>query len=536
MNNFDKNFHMNFSPFYVIVSVLFLMFIANKVSADESEHVEEIVIVAEQSQTIKINPATSSRIISSIVPAFTYQAGGYGGFVGYNVSGAQTIHTTVYVNGIPSNDPGNGWYDFAHDLSDGQTIKVISGSNGVVYGSGSVASTVLIEDTITPGMLLRQGDQQFISVAPNDKFQVSYFDGDQGSVRNDNDEIDSYKNFSTKSTLTVGEFTVDSKFTDYTYDYDNCYTSSFTQSNNCVQEGKRVNISVRNDNFTLGRSETTSKYFTEGIESTLNKGSRDYFRYINTEQLSLYSSITYGLDYSSEKYNIHNQEDFGAFVSTNVTINGIDYNFGIRQGNDNQNALRVGVQKGLFYINGGTSYRKPNLYEVNGDGWVNPNLNLASEEGEGYEIGYGTLGFFQYKFAETIDYDFINSVYYNAGAYTTQGAKYNQALGPFSLSLIYTDTEQPRVPKYQAALNFRKDITPNINFRAKYTINNDRAPSLYDGNTLEDLEKLNFYITGQWNKIQVSFKLENVLNEQVEILPGYDNEGREMYLTIQYNW
>ena len=55
-------------------------------------------------------------------------------------------------------------------------------------------------------------------------------------------------------------------------------------------------------------------------------------------------------------------------------------------------------------------------------------------------------------------------------------------------------------------------------------------------NSKEDLEKLNFYITGQWNKIQVSFKLENVLNKQVEILPGYDNEGREMYLTIQYNW
>ena len=55
-------------------------------------------------------------------------------------------------------------------------------------------------------------------------------------------------------------------------------------------------------------------------------------------------------------------------------------------------------------------------------------------------------------------------------------------------------------------------------------------------NSLEDLEKLNFYLTGQWSKLQVSFKIENVLNEEVEILPGYDNEGREFYLTIQYNW
>lgn len=536
MNKFDKNFHLNFSPLYLTFAFMLLMLWASETKADEKEHVEEIVVVAEQSQTIKINPVTSSRIISSIVPAWTYQAGGYGSFVGYNVSGAQTVHTSVFVNGVPANDPGNGWYDFGHDLSDGQTIKVISGANGVVYGSGSIAGTVLIEDTITPGILLRQGDQQFISIAPNSKIQMSYFDGEQGSVRNDNDEIDSYKNFTNKSTFSIAGWTIDSKYTDYTYDYDNCYTADFTQSNDCMQDGEKINVSIRNDNFTFGRSETTSEYFTQGLSTTLNEGSRDYFRFVNTEQLSTLANVTWGIDYSSEKYNDYNQEDFGGFVSANISVNGIDYNFGVRQGNDNQNAMRLGIQSGLFYLNGGTSYRKPNLYEVNGDGWVNANLDLVAEEGEGFELGYGSFGLFQYKFAETIDYNFTDSMYVNAGSYTTQGAKYSQALGPFSLSLRYTDTEQPRVPKYMAALNFRKNITSNVNFRAKYTINNDRAPSPFDGETLEDLEKLNFYLTGQWEKLQVSFKIENVLNQEVEILPGYNNEGREFYLTLQYNW
>ena len=42
--------------------------------------------------------------------------------------------THVYVNGIPANDPGASWYDFGHDFASGQTVKVITGANGVIYG------------------------------------------------------------------------------------------------------------------------------------------------------------------------------------------------------------------------------------------------------------------------------------------------------------------------------------------------------------------------------------------------------------------
>jgi len=36
MNNIDKNFHINFSPFYAIVAVMFLMFVASELKADTS--------------------------------------------------------------------------------------------------------------------------------------------------------------------------------------------------------------------------------------------------------------------------------------------------------------------------------------------------------------------------------------------------------------------------------------------------------------------------------------------------------------------
>ena len=156
MNNFDKNFHLNMSPLYAVFVFMLFMLWASEVKANDD--VEEVIVVGQKVETFNVNPITSSRIISSIIPAFTYNAGGYGGFVGYNPSGAQLVHTSVFVNDVPANEPGSGWYDFGHDLATGQTVKVISGPNGVLYGSGSIAGIVLIYDTINAGLLYRYGD------------------------------------------------------------------------------------------------------------------------------------------------------------------------------------------------------------------------------------------------------------------------------------------------------------------------------------------------------------------------------------------
>ena len=72
------------------------------VKADE---IEEVIVVAQQVRSTETTPVTSTRLISAIMPAFTYSPGGYGGFIGYNERGAQTVHTTVYTNGIPANEP-----------------------------------------------------------------------------------------------------------------------------------------------------------------------------------------------------------------------------------------------------------------------------------------------------------------------------------------------------------------------------------------------------------------------------------------------
>ena len=522
----------------------------------EAEEIEEVIVVAQQVQSTETSPVTSTRLISAIIPAFTYNPGGYGGFIGYNERGAQTVHTTVYTNGIPANEPGSGWYNFGHDIVSGESVKVITGANGVLYGSGSIAGTVLIKDVINSGSTIRfEGSTpSYLRIAPTDNFEYTKFRSDMPSVRNDNTEEDSYDLQQAKVSVDAGDWTFAGKFVEYDYDYDNCYTADFSQSNDCVDTGDRYNVSVRNDNITLGRSFTDSKYSTDGIQTYSNESYRNFLRIAEHKDLSSMVSIDFGVDAEALHYatestsgsNTYEDDNYGAFVSVNASAV-FDYNFGIRVGNDDQNALRFGMTQGQFFLNIGNSFRKPTLYEKFGDDFVLGNENLKPEEGIGYEIGFGTLGLFRYEFSETIDYQsgfmlgdvYVNPQYYNAGDFITQGFRYSQNFGAVSVMLKYTDTEQPRVAKYDAMISWKQRYGKN-EYQVKYAVNLDRAPSQYDiigSEFLEDLKKMNLYYTRYINeKVTLSLKVENAFDDVVEVVPFYNNQGREFYLTLGYNW
>jgi outer membrane receptor protein involved in Fe transport len=270
-------------------------------------------------------------------------------------------------------------------------------------------------------------------------------------------------------------------------------------------------------------------------------------------------------------------------------------------GNDDQNALRLGIEKGDWFFNIGNSFRKPNLYEKFGDGYVEGNEELEPEKGVGIELGYGVLSVFMYDFEEAIEYvpgyftDVITTTleldpelsvnadgtyggcvldpnytkpdmapsswpigcvytlvddnnpvytmptYANTGEYTTAGMRYANNFGPVFVMLKYTDTDQTRVPKFAGVLQYSEDFF-DVNFRLKYAFNLDREPGPYDvlaegQEYLEDLNKLNLYITKEFtNGLTVSFKAENITDEVVEVIPFYNSEGREIYLTLGYKW
>ena len=265
---------------------------------------------------------------------------------------------------------------------------------------------------------------------------------------------------------------------------------TFSQSNDCVQEGEKYNVAINNEYLTLGRTYQQSDYFTADYMSYENESSTDYMRLGDQTNLSEKLQVSYGVDASQEKYNEHKRDNYGAYLNINAEF-ALNYNFGFRRGNESQDALRFGVEKGPFFFNVGTSYRRPNLYELFGDSYVDANPNLGPEEAVGYELGFGVLSVFVYDFEESIEYmsgfstpDIIaegeeptstwtNAKYYNTGAYSTKGIRYAQMFGNFGVMLKATDTIQARVPKYVAVLSYDQDFgTHNVN--ASYTGTYDR--------------------------------------------------------------
>ena len=107
--------------------------------------------------------------------------------------------------------------------------------------------------------------------------------------------------------------------------------------------------------------------------------------------------------------------------------------------------------------------------------------------------------------------------------------------------LKYTDTDQTRIPKYMGVINWNQNIK-GVDVRLKYAVNLERKPGAYDvlaegEEYLEDLKKLNLYITkGFTNGLTLSLKIENLTDEVVEVIPFYNNKGKEVYLTLGYKW
>ena len=564
----DWNFHINFSPMYAAFVWMILFSVAVCLSPKaQAEEIEEVVVVGQQSTTIKADPLKGNSFIRALLPGHTWTAGGYGAFQGYNERGAQNVHTAVYKNGIPANLPGSAWYDFGNELATGQEVKIISGANSVVYGSGSIAGTILIKDNIEQGVtaILGSQDHKMVSVAPAKWFQYTAMEINQDSVRNDNTESDWYTNRNAKLNFDVQDFRITMDYTDYSYDYDNCYDSSFNQSNNCEQDGEKYNIALNNEYFTLGRTHDKADYYTGEWMSYANESSTDYLRVGDQTNLSNKLQIAYGVDASHEKYQSlnneeHSRDNYGAYLNINADF-AMKYNFGFRVGNEDQNALRFGLESGPFFLNVGNSYRRPTLYELHGDSWVDANPDLLPEEGVGYEIGFGVLSIFKYDFEEAIEYapggsndvttvtydeegnaitttttEYYNAKYYNTGAYDTLGIRYSQWFGNFMLTLKYTDTEQARVPKYVGVVKWNQSFGSH-EFDITYRGNFERIPGPYDGAELEDLQNLSFrYIKTFANDVDLALTIDNILDEEVEVLPGYNNRGRQIMLTVQRKW
>lgn len=503
---------------------------------ENSKFIEEILVVGTVEQINSTEVTSDFTFIESVMPAVSFTAGGYGGFAGFTERGAQNIHTTIFRNGVPVNDAGSGWYDFAHDIVTGlEEIKIVSGPNSVLYGSGNLGGTVFINDKVSNQTFSRIGDDhKLVNVSVFDSLSFTYFDVSNGSVRNDNTEVDNYENSTVKFVKDIFGFKVAASQVDYDYDYDDCFTSDFASSNDCLQSGEKTDLSVRNENVTVGYSSNKSEYFTEGVSTWDSDAERYYFDarekfLIGTPAAELIVGITY----NKEEYAGLDQDDISGYASINFENR---FQVGARL-SDDAAVYRVGWESDGFFTNLSTSYRNPTLYEVVGDAFVNANPALEPEEGFGVEIGYQSVSFFKYSFDENIDYDFGLNQFVNTGKYDTKGIRFQDAIavpyGSVNVFLGYTDSDQPRVPEYKGRISYFGSFN-NFNAEFIYTAMFDRGVDVL-GTELQDIKSFDFVLNKSLSeRYSLSLTVQDVFDNVVEVLPGYNAGGRSFFLTLQY--
>jgi len=447
-------------------------------SSVNAQPIEEIVVLGSNLNRITTDTQLDFSLIETISIDQPFTQGGMGGFSGFRERGAQTIHTTVYRNGMPVNDPSTGWYDFGHIIPTGQEqVTVSHGSNSTLYGSGSLGGTVFIEDNITPGFNVRGGTDSALLSASTQRFNIAYAYGDNGSVMNTNNERDLYENF----TARYKDDYVSVAITDYSYDYDDCWGTD-----DCQQQGVTGNISLRNEYATIGYSFNDIDFYTADEKTYTSKADNLYF-----DTRKTYENIVLGVTYNNgtEFYGMYQPTDTLQFSARAI---------------DGHAVARIGIQVDEFSLGLGSGYRRPTEYEVEGDAWVVPNHGLKPEESIGLDIGYANFSAFRYEFQEGINYDWNTSQFINTGEYTTQGIRYNNNW----LTLGYTDSDQPYVAEYRAKLQYKW---------ASWTWTDLGV------NTVDLTYRIN-----NWY-----FTLRDVFDNNYEIIPNYELGGRQFY--VGYN-
>lgn len=505
-----------------------------------AEQIEEIEIIGSQNDFIISDPHRASSLLEELLPTQAFTQGGAGGFAGFSERGTKSNHTVVYRNGVPVNDAGAGWYDFGHDIATGnEGIRVVSGPQGALYGTASMGGSVFINDNIQKGSVLAKlgADSTIISASPFDFLNYTYSNIDNGSVRSDNTETDSYTNKTAR--VQTGDlgfgFVANYAFTDYEYDYDNCSTADWSSSNDCVQLGEKQTLSIRNDNFTFGYNSNKAEYFTNADYLSYESDAQNYYfdarRVIDvSDSLSVLAGVTGTREEYIDKS--QNRAETYALVKYQDWID-----VGVRYTGD-ATVSRVGVDVSGVTITASTSYRNPNLYELNGDGaWVFENQDLEPEEGAGVEIGYAGFTVFKYNFTQGIDFDFSTSTYVNTGEYDTKGARFSDTYtvlgGNLGVYAGYTDTEQAGVPEYKATVSYSR-VFGNFTTSAKYTTQQNRGVD-WAGTVFEDVETVDLFVEYDYSsRIDITLSAEDLLDNEFQVSPGYNAGGRKINLTITY--
>ena len=515
---------------YIIMLLLLLPTVA-------LAEVEEIVVVGAKISEGYSDPAHDNSAIEGIESTKVYTPGGPGGFTAVGLNGTDSKHTAIYRNGVPVNDPASGWYDFGIDLPTWQEYKKITGPNSVLFGSSSMAGTVLIEDTFDKHVFYKGSDSSQFITGGNEWFQIARYKGSIGSVKTTNTEEDWYDNTTLKTKANYAGFDVVMVSQDYSYDYDDCLPSPI-EYNDCNQSGYKTDISIRNDWLTVGYNLNSAQHNTGWGTKSSRLFADARYKYKNflagvtaqQEDYDFYFRSPIPLRYNAWRSGVYFNWSTEQKAPERSSV--IPYKFGVgyRYEDDVQTG-RVGIEVKDFRVSLGNSYRIPNLYERYGDALVKPNPLLNAEKGVGLEVGWKDITVWHYDFSDGIDFNFADYQYVNTGYYKSQGINFSKSYQNFNIMLKYTDTDKLQSAKYKTRLSYSGmfgKVDYGIAYIGEFEKGLDWAGRPIDNVSTVDLT-LGYYLGPRY---RAGLQIRDVFNKKFEILPEYAAGGREFLISF----
>ena len=566
------------------------------------------VITAEDIERRQSNFLTD--ILQSQTSITINNAGGPGKATALSIRGEEGYRTLVRLDGINISDTSGPQVSprLGQLLSAGITrVEILRGPQGLLYGAdaGGVINIGTIKNAgeLTGAISMEAGsydtNQKAASLSGGSDIVDFFLSGAKIKTRGFNSRTsdtsvrddDGYKNETAHgkiSTAPLDGLRLDVVFhnVDAKNEYDNCYTASFSASNDCndffSQEAWRASANYELGNFdhevSYNNSETDRVFFTEDIAGFSPQGELTQYGYLGSYMPRTSTRFVYGIEHKKESMNDgtynYSRDQNSYFLEYQQDFNSkLFFTGGIRHDDNDDfgshNSARVSAAYLIAYKTGelklkstlGTGFRPPSLFEIayNSRQDVYPpaaNVLLREEKSKGFDLGVGWISSNSLR-ANLVYFDqsIENEIYFDNLTYSgyLQGTGESDSKGiefdfewmikpNLNISSNYTnnraktsagDTRALR-PKNLANINVAwnspsEQLTINLNYRH---VGKTRGPYGVDIDSYNLIE-----VSSSWS-ITKSFTLfarvENMTNESYVTIPGYNTPEVSAYLGFRY--
>ena len=535
------------------------------------------------------------------------QSGGAGGTVSLFIRGAKSEQTLVLVDGVPLNDPagiGRGSDISQLPVENIERIEVLRGPQSTLYGADAIGGVVNIITRKGSGPASGEVSAEAGSFNTfNEKAEVrggtALYNYSAGASRQDsqgissankkngNTEKDGYGRTEASARLgwtPVPEFEANGvvRWNHSRYDYDSAPLGVMMDTDD---RGESDSLLLYGEGKAtlcdgLWRPRLGGSWVSQSRDDTSSMGISTFdsllqkLEWQNDVYLGKANLVTAGFEYQQEsaestyeapgyvdRFDRKTARHQSAYAQDVVTAGSLTTALGGRVDRYDTFGTETTWRVAPVYdvaatgtrVKGsyGTGFKAPSLfqlYSVYGRTDLNPEKSQGWDAGVEQDIGSQvTVGatYFENRFDDMIDYDFVTSQYGNVSRAEARGVETFVVAKPVKdlsvrASYTYTDTQDKttdaqllRRPRNKAALDATYAFTPKFRGTAGLVYVGQRQDedfSTFQNITLSGYTLVNLYASYDvYRNVTLFGRLENVFDKQYEDVLGYGTPGRAGY-------